>query len=134
MYRSIIFVCLLAMCCAGDALAQENKADYGLRVAESGLGEDVVDRVLQGPGEEFEVGKRVYLWCRLVGGAAGDVVNHVWFYNGEEIQDIALPVGGDSWRTWSYKTLFSGMTGDWRVDILDESGQLLASHAFLAVE
>jgi hypothetical protein len=124
----------LVLLLPATALAADDAsfAKEGLVVLEAAFGTDVVDRELQGQADEFEVGTRVYLWSRLGGGQEGDGIVHVWMLNGEEIQAIDLHVDASNWRTWSYKTLFDGMAGDWTVEIRTADGDLLGSYGFTA--
>ena len=48
----------------------------------------------------------------------------------DEIQSIELPVNGNHWRTWSYKTMYPGMDGNWRVEVKSAAGRVLGSYAF----
>ncbi|MBK1643631.1 hypothetical protein CKO25_02945 [Thiocapsa imhoffii] len=65
-----------------------------------------------------------------VTGLSGDVLHYVWLYEGEEVLRIRVPVTADSWRSHSTKRLGPGMTGTWRAELRDASGQLLASIDF----
>jgi len=46
------------------------------------------------------------------------------------VQTIDLSLKGPAWRTWSYKTLFGGLAGGWRVEARDAEGRVLGSRAF----
>jgi hypothetical protein len=55
---------------------------------------------------------------------------HVWYHEDEVVTRSILPVRGTSWRTYSKKTIASGMTGNWRVEVLDAEGNLLKTIKF----
>ena len=60
----------------------------------------------------------------------GQVVFHRWQYGGDVVADVRFEVGGDRWRVWSNKTLMPEWLGDWRVSVVMESGEVLATEAF----
>lgn len=57
-------------------------------------------------------------------------VKHVWYKNNQVVAEYDLPVKGKHWRTYSRKLIGKGASGDWRVDVLDEEGNLLKSVNF----
>ena len=86
------------------------------------LGEDIA---LDGAGF-----RTVFYYTELRGFTAGTVV-HRWTYNGRVIADVPLKVGGNwRWRTYSSKDLLPGMTGDWRVAVVDADGRVLGERQF----
>ena len=129
-----IVLAILTMALALPALAvdepQTSLTSEGLTLSEAGFGTAVVDRMLESKADSFQIGQRVYLWTCLSGGKSDDLVYHVWFMGDREIQSVELSVQGPHWRTWSYKTLFPGMVGTWRVEVQDRHGKVLGSHTF----
>jgi len=95
-----------------------------LKVAESGVGLRMVGTRLEGEGDRFTAGQRVTFATRILGGASGDHIRHVWLRDGKVEQSIRLRIGGASWRTWSTKTL--GRPGAWTVEARDEQERVLA--------
>ena len=63
-------------------------------------------------------------------GLAGGTITHRWEYNGEIMAEVPLDIGGSRWRTHSSKSLFRGWIGEWKVSVVDESGQVLRSVSF----
>jgi hypothetical protein len=57
-------------------------------------------------------------------------ISHVWYRNGEVMGEYELPVHGSRWRTYSKMVIEKGMRGAWRVDALDDEGNLLKSVLF----
>jgi len=100
----------------------------GLRVTESGVGRGVVDRRLVGAGTRFEEGSTVFFFSRVLGGAPGQKLHHVWLHEGRVIQSIELPVGSANWRTYSNKTLW--VRGSWTVEARDADDRVLARADF----
>ena len=68
--------------------------------------------------------ERVYCWMHVINGRGGRITVR-WISNGHEITETHLPVGSNSWRTWAYASHRPRMVGPVRVEILDESGELL---------
>jgi hypothetical protein len=57
-------------------------------------------------------------------------ITYVWTLGPNEMGKVTQQVKKSSrWRTWASKTL-GGMKGDWKVDVLDESGAVLKSATF----
>jgi len=53
-----------------------------------------------------------------------------WYYHGQSIAKIALPVGNHNWRTYSSKILNRNRLGPWHVTASDQAGNLLAEFKF----
>lgn len=63
----------------------------------------------------------------------GQVVTHRWTYEGDLMADITINVGGPRWRAWSSKRLIPEWLGEWSVQVLDDSGQVLAQDSFVCM-
>ena len=98
------------------------------RVTEYGVGTGVVDRRLVGESDRFAAGTRVWFWTRVVDGAPGTSVDHVWTHEGREVDRIVLDVGSANWRTHSAKRIYE--VGRWTVEARDPAGALLARGEF----
>lgn len=57
-------------------------------------------------------------------------ISHVWYYVDKEMARVDLQVNGENWRTWSSKRIVEDWKGDWRVDVLSETGEVLMSKGF----
>ncbi|KYL35622.1 hypothetical protein A2I98_00215 [Pseudoalteromonas agarivorans] len=60
----------------------------------------------------------------------GQQVKHVWSYEGETMAEISLNVTSPRYRTYSTKNIMNTQTGHWRVDVVDEQGNLIAQKEF----
>ena len=60
----------------------------------------------------------------------GQTVKHVWRYENEVLDSIELGVTSPRYRTYSNKTILPEQVGNWRVDVVDEQGHLLAQKEF----
>ena len=116
---------------AAKIAAQET--DVRVTIKEAGMGTGVENRTLTGAGDTFEEGARIYFFTWIMGSREGDYVSHVWIHEEEEKFRIDLNTGGPSWRTWSYKTMHPGSTGDWRVQVEDKDGKVLDSMRFKCI-
>jgi hypothetical protein len=56
---------------------------------------------------------------------------HEWYRNDEMVSRKVLPVQGTSWRTYSKIPVSKDLAGDWRVDVLDTTGNLLKTMKFI---
>ncbi len=99
-----------------------------LSVTEFGVGRRIVNLKLEGETDRFDQGARVCFATRVAGGQRGEVVRHVWLYEGRVEQTITLRLGGPDWRTHSNKTL--GRAGAWAVEARDDKGRVLARKSF----
>jgi hypothetical protein len=66
----------------------------------------------------------------VVGGKDGDVIQHVWIYEGQERLSVDLGIGGSHWRTYSRKMLHPGLAGQWTAEARDMTGRVLAKSTF----
>ena len=99
-----------------------------LTVPEFGVGRGIVNLRLEGESDRFAEGARVCFSTRVAGGQRGEVIRHVWLYEGRVQQAITLRLGGPGWRTHSNKTL--GHAGAWAVEARDDKGLVLARVEF----
>ena len=75
--------------------------------------------------------KSLYCFTRLVApeGTLGNI-KHLWYKGDEKVGEYTLPVKGQKWRTYSRKRIPKGWAGEWRVEVVDESGKLLKTVKF----
>lgn len=96
---------------------------------------DVVDRQPQGAAEVFTVPKgsdfvSIVTWNRILNAGSQTTIKHVYYLNGEKVDEIPLKVAGSSWRTWSRKQIKAEHAGNWKVDVLNDNGDVIASKSF----
>lgn len=75
--------------------------------------------------------KNLYCFTRLVVHEGGERnIKHLWYKGDEKVAEYTLPVKGKTWRTYSKKRILKGLAGEWRVEVVDESGKLLKTVKF----
>jgi hypothetical protein len=103
----------------------------GLAVPDHGVGRAVAGNELRGRSDRFEPGDRVWFWTRVVGGASGDRIQHVWMRDGLAVETVELRVGGSHWRTYSAMHMSATDAGNWTVEARGADGRVLARGAFV---
>ena len=122
--RTIFVVAALAALVAVGAVIAAEQATATAVICTS-----VKDRAPVGEADTFPptVGE-LYCFSEVTGGS-GTVV-HAWFHGDKEVFKIELPVKAARWRTWSAKKILPTMTGEWRVEVRDGAGAVLAGAKF----
>ncbi|MGH8292169.1 MAG: DUF2914 domain-containing protein [Gammaproteobacteria bacterium] len=59
--------------------------------------------------------------------ATGQTITHRWQYNGNTVAEVKFEPKANHWRVWSSKMLLPSQTGTWAVEVVDGSGNVLAS-------
>jgi hypothetical protein len=91
----------------------------------------IVDREPQGEGTEFDASVETLYCFTALNGAAGKII-HVWYHGDEERARVTLDKGRSGrWRTHSSKKMSPEWQGRWRVEVLDENGNVLKSVEFM---
>ncbi|MBE0358700.1 MULTISPECIES: DUF2914 domain-containing protein [Pseudoalteromonas] len=63
-------------------------------------------------------------------GLQGQQVRHIWTFEGSVMAEISLNVTSTRYRTYSTKNIMDTQAGHWRVDVVDEQGNLIAQKEF----
>jgi hypothetical protein len=64
-------------------------------------------------------------------GLEGKILEYRWLHEGEQVLRIRVPVGAERWRSHASKRIYPRMKGDWRGELRDAKGNLLASAEFV---
>ena len=73
---------------------------------------------------------KVYFFTEILN-QANTAITHRWFKNGKLEAEVVLRIGSDRWRTYSSKNLVPDYhQGSWQVEVVSQSGKLLATHSF----
>jgi len=104
---------------------------WALEVSEASLTTGIQERMPVDRVEVLPAGvTTLYCFSRIVGAAEETMIQHVWFRGETELARVELPVRSINWRTWSSKQIPPDWTGDWRVEIQDQFGEVLTTLPF----
>ena len=59
-----------------------------------------------------------------------DTLRYVWTLNGRKVAEVKVPVWSNRWRSYSSKFVTENNKGEWRVELRDKGGKILASSDF----
>jgi len=123
--RMLVALGLCVLVVAAGVVAAE------LKVENAAICTGIKDKAPDGAAEKFApaVGK-LYCFTKIMGGAEGTVIKHVWFHGEEKVDAMELKIGAASWRTWSAKTIDPKLTGAWKVEVQDAEGKVLSTVNF----
>jgi hypothetical protein len=121
----VIGVAALILAIAAGALAAAGNTTVEEMVFATG----VESRMPLGVAEAFDASTpRVVCWTRIAAESPPVTVRHVWSRDGKNLVEVPLTVNYPSGRYWSIKNV---APGDWRVDVVNEKGEVLESKAFV---
>lgn len=127
--KSILVAFMLTLAAALSAFA----AEESLKITEIVITSKIVKGKPLDSIKRLSSGseKNLYCFTRMVAPAGFDShVKHLWYKGDEKVAEFKLPVKGEKWRTYSKKTIQKGWAGDWRVEVVDETGKLLKTVKF----
>lgn len=111
------------------SVANAQEADT-IKVNRVAICSAVVEREPSGEASEFDTTTPILYCFTELDGAAGEVT-HAWFQGDSLRGEVKLNKGREGrWRTWSSKTMTTEMSGSWKVEIRDASGNVLQSANF----
>lgn len=90
---------------------------------------DSIDTVQLQPGES----KPIHFYLHLKN-MRGKKIRIDWYYNDKLDSKLSLQVHNNNWRTHASKQLDQRRLGEWRVELVDESGNQLASRSFTVTQ
>ncbi|KZY47891.1 hypothetical protein A3733_02035 [Pseudoalteromonas shioyasakiensis] len=103
------------------------------KVSRAVLTTDVVDRepvnVLKNDVKLAQISNSLSFFSELRN-MQGQTVRHQWYYQGQQLASIELAVSSPRFRTYSTKNIMPEQLGDWRVEVIDADGNLLAQKEF----
>jgi len=129
MKKHLVLFASVLLFLAPAILPAQEKQSKELKVTQAELGKDVQNKKIVDTTSTFKVNEKAYLWMRIKGGPADSIT--VTWKTGDQSYPSKLNVGANSWRTWSYKTLYTA--GDWTVTVTDASGNSLKEMSFKVV-
>ena len=126
-----LFCTLVAMMITAAGLQAQETPGNLMEVSQAAICAEIVNRNPVGIGVRFpaSVGK-LYCFSRISNIEAVTRIRHVWYFNNTERARVDLAVSPPSWRTYSSKRIMPGEIGRWRIDILDNEGNVLKTLGF----
>lgn len=109
-------------------LGQAALADSGVAraiITSAVVDREPVDELERVPGSH----ERVHFFTELRG-MSDQNVTHRWLYDNEVNAEIDFNIGGPRWRVWSSKTIMGHQQGEWRVEVIDGVGNVIAHQSF----
>ncbi len=107
--------------------AQQPEAP-GITVEKITAAASVENREPVGESAVFPKGTvRVYVWTRIAALSAPVKIKHIYYYEGNKAAEVELAVNSSPYRVWSNKSV---RPGNWKVDVTDEAGTVLATLDF----
>ncbi len=104
-----------------------------IKVSRAVLTTDVVDRepvnVLKNDVKLAQISNSLSFFSELRN-MQGQTVRHLWYYQDQQLASIELAVSSPRFRTYSTKNIMPEQLGDWRVEVMDAQGSLLAQKEF----
>ena len=76
-----------------------------------------------------DVGK-LYCFTKVKGANGESYIKHQWYYGEKRMASVRLKVDSGVWRTFSSKNVLPTWTGDWKVVITTDSGEVLKTIEF----
>lgn len=129
MKASVTSFCIVIILSLGTVQAQE------ISVSQIDFATAIENRAPMGIDTTFSASVgTVYCFTRIEGITDTTQITHEWYYKDEEKARIDLSVASDNWRTWSSKEILESWTGPWRVMVIGENGNVLATKNFVITE
>lgn len=84
------------------------------------------------PGFEFTNNvDSLFCYTKISNSGPKKEIKHLWYFNDKKVTTVAYNIKtAYNYRSWSRKTILPSQTGKWRVEIVDENDELLASRHF----
>jgi len=70
---------------------------------------------------------RVYTWTKIAAAEVPVKIKHVYYADDKKVREIELEVKAKTYRVWSNKSVWPG---NWKVEVTDEAGAVLATVTF----
>tara|TARA_R110002096_G_scaffold431598_1_gene647061 strand:+ start:167 stop:559 length:393 start_codon:yes stop_codon:yes gene_type:complete len=108
-----------------------SKAFAQITIESIEIGTEIENRALVGESDSFPSNVTT-LFCltKITGADNSPTIKHIWYYGEEEKASTELEVRTPKFRTWSSKKIWHTWTGKWKVDVVDDAGNVLASKSF----
>ncbi|MEH6452499.1 MAG: DUF2914 domain-containing protein [Psychromonas sp.] len=65
-----------------------------------------------------------------VKGLKGSTLYYIWSFDGKKVAKVRVDVGADHWRSYSSKYIQPNMQGEWKVELQNGQGEVIAINQF----
>ena len=127
--KTTLFVLVLCTIAAAGFAQEKAAPAAAVSIASAKLGTSIADKQIVGEDTTFALNEKVYLWLKVKGGPS-DSLTVTWKHESHSYE-TKLAVGGNPWRTWTYKT--AAWAGPWTVAVADNMGNILKELNFEVV-
>ena len=131
MKKIVMLPAVLIVCMSLCVLFPVSVVADSMHIEKSAVCENVVNREVVNEGWSFRasVGK-LYCFSKVANIDSHTEVVHAWYWGDTQRARVTLNVNPPAWRTYSSKNIQPHEIGSWRVEILDQSGNLLETVRF----
>jgi hypothetical protein len=100
-------------------------------ISQAVFAKNVVQRTPQNIVSEInnDIGK-IYFFTNLRN-FAGQKLTHRWIYNDKVMAEVHFAPKGPRWRVYSSKNLWHNWTGMWKVEVVNESDEVILTKSFM---
>ncbi|RJP77028.1 MAG: DUF2914 domain-containing protein [Desulfobacteraceae bacterium] len=117
------------------AVQDEQAASDNIRIEDAAICRSVENLEPVGAGDVFSsVQNKLSCFCRVIDAKEDTEITHNWYFGDTLMAGINLHVGSRNWRTYSTKTILPEQTGEWKVEILSQNGEMLKRIIFMVQE
>jgi hypothetical protein len=78
--------------------------------------------------------KKIFCFTKIEGAQFDMQITHRWYYEDSLMAEVKLPVRSGAWRTYSSKNIMEDWIGNWRVEVVDDEGELIRKESFVVQE
>lgn len=108
--------------------AETTETETALTIESMAFCTGVEEREPVGEAAEFTSDvETLYFWSNVLNEGEETTVSHNWYLNGEEKASVELPAKYPRNRVWSSKIIPAEWTGEWKVEVVSESGDVLGA-------
>ncbi len=131
MKKMVTLPVVLIVCVSLSALFPVSVLAENMEVSTSAVCENVLNREAVSEASSFSasIGK-LYCFSKIENIQSHTEVIHAWYFGDTQRARVTLNVNPPAWRTYSSKIIQPHEIGNWRVEILDPSGNLLETVRF----
>ena len=109
-----------------------NAIEETLVLKEMLICQGIIKRTPVKPGKRFSnMVDSLYCYTKISNSGRKQELQHIWYYNDREMTRVLYNVKPSfNYRSWSKKTIYPENIGKWRVDVMDQDGNILGSSSF----